>query len=271
MPSLYNYSNKLIINGDSVVHVYATVQAPDFIGTSTYHIGLDLNSSKVVDVKGSHPYETDMTKLNDLQLVNLATSIRKKLKLKNIFTISGKARTGKDTVALILKSLLSKTKFDTRIKSLGEPIKEINQIINGTSPHKNRKSLVSIGQGFRERDPNIWIKVWLRRALEEIVYLTQDYLFIVPDVRQPNEFEFFKSLGATTFKVQSPEEDRLKKITELDGQQDAEDESLLNDETESYVEGFITDYILFNNYDDQLRKDVEYIFNKIIGEEFSHK
>lgn len=216
------------------------------------HIGVNLDTGEVDSVV--YAYEINISRdLNQIQLENLAKYLPALLILqKGVLAITAKARSGKDYLAAQVID-----KFAAIHQALGAPIKEASAIIFGKPKKgKNREKLVKLGQTARKWiDSDIWIKAWLRIVLDEYFEKGAKY-FVVPDVRQPNELQFFKSLGATIVKITADEEKRLAKIAELDGASDLNDE-LLKDETEMHVDTFTdVDITLFNNYDEQFKRDI---------------
>lgn len=225
----------------------------------TEGIGVNLLTSEVETVSA---YATEVRQplavLDKEMLKTLQKHIDYWLKLKQqTLVITGKARSGKDTIA----SEICATTFGCITHSLGTPIKEIHRILYGTKKGKDRKNLIKIGQRERQNDTHIWIKVWLRRAIDEIKTYGNTY-FVVADVRQPNEYSFFKSMGIPVIKVVADEEKRLEKIRELDGEEGLE-EDLLNDETETYIGTFDADVTLVNNYDDKLFQDIKEVIETL--------
>lgn len=239
--------------------VFGKVEAaPDSFSLGSY-IGINLDDGEVDSISGyaSTVYVHDMPKE---QLIYLADSIQVLLALQEgILAISAKARSGKDYLAEQVLDF-----FPAVHLALGAPIKEACAVIFGRPKKgKNRSKLVKLGQTARNWiDPDIWIKAWLRQAITDF-YEDGITNFVVPDVRQPNEFSFFKSLGATMVVIKANEDSRLEKIAELDGAADLSPE-LLNDETEQNIDGFVeqADFVIDNNYDDQFKKDID---NVLVG------
>lgn len=253
-----NTAGRVISSKGKVIYSFGTAVVPYKIGESafedTYHIGVNLSTGKIDEIKDTYVDTVPLHELEDDQLLRLSENIKHLHALrKNTFTVSAKARSGKDFLSETIKrSFRNKV---VNIKALADPIRQVRTVLFGESEGKDRKPLIMIGQGLRREDPNIWIKVWLRTAIEDLGK-TSNRGFICQDVRQPNEFTFFQSMGALTVKVEADEEKRLDKIRELDGEE-ALDKALLNDETESHTGGFKADIIVFNNYDDQFAIDVD--------------
>lgn len=213
----------------------------------TYHIGVNLDTGKVDDVKKEHPAELHFHELTDSQqlLFSKFVPVHHALK-KRVMAVTAKARSGKDLLAEQVSSAIRRLP-GTKVVALGDAIRSVRTVLFGEPKGKDRATLIMIGQGLRNEDPNIWLKVWLSKAIEAVV-AGEARSFICQDVRQPNEFKFFESLGALTVKIEADEEKRLNKIREVDGEA-ALDARLLNDETESHFGGFDAEITLVNNYD----------------------
>lgn len=249
-------------SGEKTIYVFGLSEVPLKIGsystTEYYHVGINLDTGKVDDINQNDPLTVQLNDLTEKQQLILAGAIKQRLSLqRNVLAISAKARSGKDYVSDYVRSTFNKKLID--IKALADPIRYVRNLLFGEPPAgvKDRAPLIMIGQALRGQDPNIWNKVWLRNAIEDL-NRTENRAFICQDVRQPSEFSFFKSLGALTVKVEADEEKRLNKIREVDGEA-ALDAKLLNDETESHVGGFNADITVTNNYDEQFIKDVDFM------------
>lgn len=223
-------------------------------------IGVNLSTGKVdevnelsKEVKTFGELDTDQT-INFGHLYPILTAM---IKDGSLVAISGKARSGKDTLAIKLVG-----KLHYKQTALGDPIKRIHNVIYGNSDKKERAGLIMIGQGLREKDPNVWIKTWLRFAIDDFIY-SKEMKLVVSDVRQPNEFTFFKSMGALTVRIDANEEKRREILVRSDGA-NALDEKLLNDETESHV--FPADLLIFNEYDKTYDEEMERVLERLRDE-----
>ena len=119
--------------------------------------------------------------------------------MRFIVSISGKANSGKDTVAnLIMERIPASIKM-----SFGDAVKDVAcEILNVDKQQiehekrddtsKMRTVLQSIGHGCRQYDPDVWIRK-LRDRIQQ--HQHDDAVIIIPDVRYPNELEFIRSLG----------------------------------------------------------------------------
>lgn len=218
------------------------------------YIGYNLTTGRVDEYTPQTPFlPVDLHHIPDEEQVRLATMICARRTLaKGTVAVTARARAGKDHTAAAIKDFFGN---DCIIKPLAEPIYEIDKTINGHVKGKNRESLIMIGQGLREKDPNIWIKVWLRRCIEAY---TKSHVnkFVCQDLRQPNEYQFFRNLGAVIVGIKVDEEKRLAKIAQVDGKQDLNDK-LLNDETERNAGTYECDYVLVNNYDEGFDNEIK--------------
>lgn len=232
-----------------IIFVYGVAEYQGAFSSQKDYVGVDLATGKI-DHVGTYSTSVSFDSLTKDQKLILSDHIKfYDILSKRVLAISGKARSGKDTLA----KKVGESAYTNLVVALGDPIKEIARTLYGSYTGKNRDALIMIGQGLREKDPHIWVKTWLRKAISEIqTAIENDFLgvpsFTVSDVRQPNEFTFFKSLGATTVRIDSNEERRLELIEELDGSEGLDDK-LLNDETELHINSFPAEFILFNEYD----------------------
>lgn len=176
----------------------------------------------------------------------------------------GKMRSGKDTVFKYMEQALIKDTNTIPFKhAFGDEVKEITYRLF-PSKNKNRDKLQQVGQKLREIDENVWI----RPVDEKIEYINQqpvDELLvnIITDVRQPNEFEYAKNKGYTV-KIICDDDVRIKRMEERG---EEINEKLLKHETESYIDKYETDFVIYNNDDLSLLKaQVENIIETIMSE-----
>ena len=245
-------------NGKSVL-VFGVAKRPTEVGTFYDGIGIDLETGKVEQVYEFSHEVYKFSELNPTQLENFSHfySIYRRMSNKGVIAISGKARSGKDTLA----DKIIESGYNVRKAALGDPIKDIYRTLYGEMVWKDRLKLILIGQGLREKDPHIWVKVWLRKAVDCFAY-HENVRIVVPDVRQPNEFSFFQSLGAQTVLIKADEEKRREILRKVDGEK-ALDEKLLNDETELHVDTFDADFIIFNNYDEKYEEEMIEVIERL--------
>ena len=125
--------------------------------------------------------------------------------MNKIIVISGKQYSGKDTLA---KILLEKMSDFTRV-GIGDAIKiEYAKRINSTfeeiesNKHLYREDLIELGNWGRAQDKEYWLK-----------NLANMDKIIVPDLRVEDELEFFKKKNAFLIRVNSSFENRAKRGT----------------------------------------------------------
>lgn len=159
---------------------------------------------------------------------------------KIIVFLSGKQRAGKDTAADYLKQYYGFRKY-----SLADGVREIARTYFGMQ-EKDRGLLIKIGLAMREIDPDVWIKYLWKEVTwqfvnEEVAWQFADEVdrIVIPDVRFPNEFAFFKEQGGIGIRIVANPE-----IRALRQGYDAQYE---NDVTEKYLENEIFDYCVYNN------------------------
>ncbi|KZR57922.1 hypothetical protein [Pseudobacillus badius] len=253
-------AGKIYKTDSKTVLVFGVAERKD--GSITYKdgVGVNLNTGKVDEVWEFANEVTTFEELDGDQLENFGhfyPIYRRMSSNNNVVTISGLARSGKDTLATAIISRVP----EFNQTALGNPIKAIRNILFGNTLGKDREALIMIGQGLREKDPNIWIKTWLRLAIDSFAHRS-DTRLVVSDVRQPNEFSFFKSLGALTVRIDSNEEKRREFLVKSDGK-GALNEKLLKDETESHAHTFKADLIIFNEYDSTFEDEVWTVIRRI--------
>lgn len=156
--------------------------------------------------------------------------------------LTGKMRSGKSTVAEYLKANYGFTEF-----AFGDALKRYAHEIFGESSTKDRELYQWFGQTMRERDPDVWV-----RHLDEAVcdhfkscppVGAASKRVVVSDLRQPNEYEYCRREGYVIIRVTCPDDTRLKRIREAGDQFDM---SMLNHETERFVDTFDVDFEVEN-------------------------
>jgi len=176
--------------------------------------------------------------------------------MKNIILISGKARSGKDTVARILESKLS----NTLITPLADYVKFVCQKYfgwNGIKDKNGREILQKIGTDIiRKENPDFWTII-----ISELHFALRnefDY-FIVSDNRFPNEIEQEKIIFGNkviTLKIERP---NYKSILT---------EEQKNHISEIALDDFEFDYIIINDGTiEDLEKKVEIFIERFIKDD----
>lgn len=164
--------------------------------------------------------------------------------IDHVIVITGLARSGKDSLSSFIEKIYPEFHFIN--SPISYEVYRIRNLLFGTTVQKNRNQLVKIGQGLREKiHENIWIVSWLRNALCELNHYEKNKFFVVADVRQQNEYDFFKSLNSFLVITKADENKRLQKIIEIDGKQEI---NYANNETENKLSELQFNYTFSNNY-----------------------
>lgn len=174
--------------------------------------------------------------------------------------VIGRIRSGKNTLADMISNKYGHEQFQ-----LGDGIKDviINYFPEAILEGKPRKHYQTIGQAFRELNPNIWIET-LDRKLQFHYKVYPNYPVIIPDVRQQNEVEYLKKQGFTIIRLDADKEIRLERIA-MSG--DVFSEEQLEHETEKATDTAYYDYLVTNNDSfEALQEQVDFIINELIEE-----
>ena len=106
-----------------------------------------------------------------------------------VLLISGKAESGKDTIAnMVMKKCVYETCYNLHIAGNVKRIARESFGWDGIKDARGRALLQLIGDGGRQYDPDIWINEFLL-DLDEVAKVNKDReaLIVVPDVRYKNE------------------------------------------------------------------------------------
>lgn len=168
---------------------------------------------------------------------------------KNIIAISGKQFSGKDTLAKILLNSLK----DYRRIGLGDAIKiEYGKQNNLTfeeiekNKHLYRDDLIKLGNKGRAISADYW--------LNNIIGYDK---IIIPDIRMPHEANFLKNEGAFLIRVESSLENRSKRGTIVNA----------DDDTETLLDNYkYWDIVIYNNssYED-LSNEAKKVLEKYLS------
>lgn len=140
--------------------------------------------------------------------------------MEKLFALAGKARSGKDYTASLIKDYYKDKKV--LIYSNTYYLKKyVSKIYgwDGNDETKPRETLQLLGKKVKEKYPNILID-----RMEEDIKLLSNYcdILIVTGVRLENEIKFLKKAGAILIKMERPDvENNLSKkekqdVTETD-------------------------------------------------------
>ncbi|KQL18837.1 AAA family ATPase [Cytobacillus solani] len=175
--------------------------------------------------------------------MNHTLEVSRKVTVTKI-ALTGKLRTGKDTVAhhLFIRNSFHKVAFGDALK----------RVAHDTFPwvsefSKPRALYQQVGQLMREIEPDVWIR-HVERQVDAIINVNKDMCdhvgVIITDLRQPNEYEWARSNGFTIIRVNAPEADRLARAQRAGDDFAAED---LAHDTEQHVDGFTVDFEVVND------------------------
>lgn len=109
--------------------------------------------------------------------------------MARIVLISGKAESGKDTVAnFLMRKSVAEVCYSLHIAGCVKRIARESFGWDGLKDERGRALLQLIGDGGRQYDPNIWINEFLL-DLDCVLSQTngKNFLVVVPDVRYKNE------------------------------------------------------------------------------------
>lgn len=179
--------------------------------------------------------------------------------------VFGKMRSGKDEFCKIVQTL----GFDVQRVAFGDPmkVKFFEMFPHIPQEPKPIKDIIHFGQSMRVIDPDIWVKLTIgqlkmnRRFIEGANLEPTPAIFT--DVRQHNEYDACKQLGAVMVKLEVPEHIRVERMLKAG---ETVSEGILTASTETKLELFPYDYKITNNgsRDDFTREIVELIY-KIKG------
>ena len=108
--------------------------------------------------------------------------------MMKVVTISGSARSGKDTIAKELKDLFEEDGYRVKIVHYADVLKMLCEQQYGYDGDKSkpemRSLLQDVGARFRSVDPNIWVNIMIQilRGLS-----TDTDIVLIPDTRYRNE------------------------------------------------------------------------------------
>lgn len=161
--------------------------------------------------------------------------------------VYGKMRSGKSEVVKYLQE-----KFDADVFDFGDGLKEVVNIINPRdNGRKNRAMLQKVGQHMREMDPQVWINI-----VDHKIKKSDKKVIICTGCRQPNEYDYLNKMAFLFIKVVADEDIRIARMKKAG---DYVRQSSIHHETEKYLDNFLYDVVIFNNYNklDLLKEDVD--------------
>lgn len=123
-----------------------------------------------------------------------------------IIGFSGRARTGKSTLSTYLYDAAHDAGWDVQIKPFAGPLKrhviEDMGYAKEKDPANYRKYCQEIGASKRAENPDHWVNLWYEDMMksydEEHLNGERPVLYLVDDVRYPNELKKLNEIGAIT-------------------------------------------------------------------------
>lgn len=160
--------------------------------------------------------------------------------------LTGKMRSGKDSLAFSILQNLIKVGFYPSTFTFGEGLKYYSKQLfpeEFKEESKPRELFQWFGQTMRQRNENIWINHTAKRINKnnEISELAGNKytLNIITDLRQENEYKWCKENGFAIIKVEC--DDRIR-IERMHGLKDDFAPTDLAHETETFIDSIEADY-----------------------------
>lgn len=154
-----------------------------------------------------------------------------------IITISGKAESGKDTSAQMLKEQLEDLGYNVLICHYADLLKFICKNFfdwDGQKNEEGRTLLQRVGtEGVRKYNPNYWVEF----ILEILAFFPDEWDFVlIPDARFPNEINLLKDDNYDVMAVKVVRTDYENHLTE----------EQRNHPSETALDDYNFDYTLLN-------------------------
>ena len=176
---------------------------------------------------------SDLTTLAAIVPKPAPPSLGMMVALPNI-AVCGRMGAGKTT---IVDFLVDKFKYEKA--GFADAIYDVAERIWGPAARMDRGKLIDVGKKVREIDEHAWVDA-LDRELD--TYITDSPL-VVDNLRFPNEYWMLKRRGFVIVRVAADEEKRVDRLQRT-GKLDSLDQ--LQDETETALDGYASDYVLTN-------------------------
>jgi len=155
----------------------------------------------------------------------------------NRIAISGKANTGKTTIAKHAKSYLESKdsqKYNTKLASFADPMKHIAKLMFPDilletlwGPSENRERMVvgamnmekgcplaarqlllDLGKFGREKSMDVWVNATLK-PLEGAISKDKTIVALIDDLRFRNEFDKCRTMGYTLIRIHRPNNQKI--------------------------------------------------------------
>ncbi len=153
------------------------------------------------------------------------------LRLYPNIALLGKAGAGKDKAAELLRTLYP---VYQRV-AFADQLKNVAAMIWGEQARTHRQYLQQLGVAVRAIDPDAWVNAAFEHCSHHPIVIT--------DVRFPNEVRECLARGCITVKVEA---DRATRLNRLRDNGKLEDESQLDHESETALDGYTPDYVIIN-------------------------
>ncbi len=174
-----------------------------------------------------------------------------------VITISGKAESGKDTTAAILKTELETLGYSVLITHYADLLKYICKQFfgwNGKKDEEGRTLLQIVGtEGIRSKEPTYWVD-FIKQMLG---FFPNEWDFVlIPDTRFPNEIDGMKK-GFQTVSVKVVRPNFENSLTE----------EQRNHVSETALDNFVFDYTITNPGEmDGLNAQIKQFIQKLFAD-----
>lgn len=163
--------------------------------------------------------------------------------------LGGEASVGKDTSANILSSELKRFNQNVIIKSFAEPIKEaVGNLFKNGDKEDQRPVWQAYGNCKRQKDGNnIFAKLLFENIKKEYSYSSKSLIVLIPDLRLPEELQYFKdNHNSFSIKIKALESIRKERMGLKKWEKYKEKSS--KDKTEEGIPEEEYDFIIDNNF-----------------------
>lgn len=143
---------------------------------------------------------------------------------------------GKSTAARAVEQV--SPRYET--VSLATPIK---RLVRELGLPNTRTSMIAVGEGIREADSNVWIRLFEQSSSE---VWDRGGAVICDDVRRPDEYLALRALGFAVIRIVAPVEHRIERLR-ANGKLD--DNRQLIHPTETALDDIKVDETVWNNGD----------------------
>jgi hypothetical protein len=153
---------------------------------------------------------------------------------KRLIALYGDMRGGKDTMGSHLMN-----EYGFKHVAFGDVLRTVVYAMYPEARDNRvayRMRMQDIGQHMRAYDPDVWVRS-VERAVAE--YHKYSFPVVVTDLRQPNEYESMRRMGAFIVRMVSPLEARMQRA--------GAEAVYMNHETESHYDSYTPDAVIVND------------------------